>query len=339
MRDVAERSGVSVTTVSHVLNEVPGKRINRETRSRVQRAADELLYRPNQLARGLRTQRSGMIGFLSDQVSTTPYAGRMIVGAQAAAEEAGSLLLLLDSGGDPALAEREVEALRERQVDGIVYATFFHRVVTPPANLANGPVVLLDARSSDGSISSVVPDEVGGSRRAVEVLLAAGHRRVGFVTTDEDIPARDLRFTGYRQALEAYGLPFDPDLVSIGGADAHAGHAAARGLLTAPTPPTALFCFKDLAAMGVYQAANELGVSIPGDLSVVGFDDQQLISESLRPGLTTIALPHEAMGRWAVRTLLEQIAAGSKPLPVTHALLPCPLVSRDSVARPPMGPP
>ena len=131
MRDVAERSGVSVTTVSHVLNEVPGKRVNAETRSRVQRAADELLYRPNQLARGLRTQRSGMIGFLSDQVSTTPYAGRMIVGAQEAAEEAGSLLLLLDSGGDPDREDREVEALRERQVDGIVYATFFHRVVSP----------------------------------------------------------------------------------------------------------------------------------------------------------------------------------------------------------------
>ena len=174
---------------------------------------------------------------------------------------------------------------------------------------------------------------------AVEVLLAAGHRRIGFVTTDEDIPARDLRLTGYRQALEVYGLPFDPALVAVGGADARSGHTAGHRLLAGPARPTAIFCFKDLAAMGVYQAAGELGLSIPGDVSVVGFDDQQLISESLRPGLTTIALPHEEMGRWAVRTLLEQIAAGSQPLPVTHALLPCPLVSRDSVARPPWGPP
>ncbi|HEY5787120.1 MAG TPA: LacI family DNA-binding transcriptional regulator [Microlunatus sp.] len=339
MRDVAERSGVSVTTVSHVLNDVPGKRINPQTRSRVLRAADELLYRPNQLARGLRTQRSGMIGFLSDQVSTTPYAGRMIVGAQAAAEEVGSLLLLLDSGGDPDLEEREVEALRERQVDGIVYATYYHRVVHPPANLADGPVVLLDARSADGSISSVVPDEVGGARSAVEVLLAAGHRRIGFVTTDEEIAARDLRLTGYRQALEVYGLPFDPALVALGGADAQAGFAAAHQLLAPPGRPTAIFCFKDLAAMGVYQAAGELGLSIPEDLSVVGFDDQLLISESLRPGLTTVALPHEEMGRWAVRTLLERIDAPSQPASATHALLPCPVVSRGSVARPATGPP
>lgn len=338
MRDVAERSGVSVTTVSHVLNNVVGKRINEQTRTKVLRAADELLYRPNQLARGLRTQRSGMIGFLSDQVSTTPYAGRMIVGAQAAAEQAGSLLLLLDSGGDPDLEEREVEALRERQVDGIVYATFFHRVVTPPTNLSSGPAVLLDARTSDGSISSVVPDEVGGARSAVEVLLAAGHRRIGFITTWEDIPARDLRLTGYRQALEVYGVPYDPTLVVVGGADARSGFAAGLRLLT-DARPTAIFCFKDLAAMGVYQAADELGLSIPGDLSVVGFDDQKLISESLRPALTTVALPHEEMGRWAVRTLLEQIEAGADSPPGIQALLPCPVVHRASVARPPTEPP
>ena len=145
------------------------------------KAAEELFYSPNRLARGLRTQRTQMIGFLSDRVSTTPFAGQMIVGAQDAAAEAGSLLVLLNSGGDPELEEREVQALQERQVDGIVYALFYHRVVTPPASLRNGPVVLLDARTPDSSMSSVVPDEVGGSRAAVEELLATGHRRIGFV--------------------------------------------------------------------------------------------------------------------------------------------------------------
>src|SRR5689334_9164071 len=164
MKDVAERSGVSITTVSHVLNEVPGKRVNAKTRERVLQVAEELLYRPNPLARGLRTQRSGMIGFLSDRVSTTPYAVRMIVGAQDAAAEAGCLLVLLNSGGDPDLEEREIEALLDRQVDGIVYASFYHRVANPPPNLAQGPAVLLDARSAEGAISSVVPDEVGGAR-------------------------------------------------------------------------------------------------------------------------------------------------------------------------------
>jgi len=333
IKDVAERSGVSITTVSHVLNDVPGKRVNPQTRERVLRVAEELLYRPNQLARGLRTQRSNMIGFLSDRVSTTPHATKMIVGAQDAAAEAGSLLVLLNSGGDPDLEEREIEALLERQVDGIVYALFYHQVATPPANLANGPAVLLDARSPDGLVSSVVPDEIGGARAAVEALLAAGHRQIGYVATNEDIPARMLRLTGFRQALEVYGLEFDPaDVIEVN-PNARGGYDGGRALLTRSNRPTGIFCFKDLAAMGVYQAAGELGLSIPGDLSVVGFDDQELISDSLWPGLTTVALPHFEMGRWAIRTLLGQIEA-PEPVPAVHAVLPCPLVRRGSVAPP-----
>jgi LacI family transcriptional regulator len=334
MKDVAEQSGVSITTVSHVLNQVPGKRVNPKTRMRVLRVAEELLYRPNQLARGLRTQRSGMIGFLSDRVSTTPFAGRMIVGAQDEAEEVGSLLVLLNSGGDPSLEEREVEALRERQVEGIVYALFYHRVVTPPPNLSRGPAVLLDARSVDGDISSVVPDEVGGARTAVESLLAAGHRRIGYVTTHDDVPARHLRLVGFRQALELYGVLFDQALVAVATANALGGYAGARQLLTRADAPTAIFCFNDRMAMGVYQAAAALGLSIPGDVSVVGFDYQELISDSLLPGLTTVALPHYEMGRWAIRTLLEQINASGSPVTPSHALLACPLIRRDSVGPP-----
>jgi LacI family transcriptional regulator len=275
-----------------------------------------------------------MIGFLSDRVSTTPFAGRMIVGAQDAAEEAGSLLVLLNSGGDPGLEEREVEALRERQVDGIVYALFYHRVVTPPPNLSQGPAVLLDARSVDGDISSVVPDEVGGARTAVESLLAAGHRRIGYVTTDDDVPARHLRLAGFRQALEVYGVAFEPTLVVEQSSNARGGYTGAQELLARADPPSAIFCFNDRTAMGVYQAATTLGLSIPGDVSVVGFDDQELISDSLLPGLTTVALPHYEMGRWAIRTLLEQITAGESPVTPNHALLACPLVRRDSVGPP-----
>jgi len=334
IRDVAEHSGVSITTVSHVLNDVPGTRVSSKTRERVLQVVDELRYTPNQLARSLRTQRTRMIGFLSDRVSTTPFAGRMILGAQEAAAEAGSLLVLLNSDGDPDLEEREVRALLERQVDGIVYAAFYHRVVTPPKSLRSGPAVLLDARSADGLISSVVPDEVGGSRIAVEELLAAGHRQIGFVNNRDDIPARSLRLAGFRQALEVYGVPFDGSLVVEQEAAAAGGYAGAIELLSRLARPTGLFCFNDRTAMGVYQAANTLGLSIPGDVSIVGFDDQELISDSLLPGLTTVALPHHEMGRWAVRELLKQIAA-QPPYPVAHALIRCPIVRRGSVAAPP----
>jgi|tagenome__1003787_1003787.scaffolds.fasta_scaffold20877942_2 LacI family transcriptional regulator len=338
LKDVAELSGVSITTASHVLNEVPGKRIKLQTRERVLRAAKELMYRPNELARGLRTKRSGMIGFLSDRISTTPFAGRMIIGAQDAAADAGSLLLLLNTGGmDPELEERGAEALLERQVDGIVYATFYHQVVTPPANLLKVPAVLLDARSVQARVSSVVPDEVGGSRAGVEELLAAGHRRIGFVTTDDDVPARGLRLAGFRQALEVYDVPFDETLVVVQDPQPRGGYLGAMDLLRRDDRPTGIFCFNDRVAVGVYQAARELGLSIPQDLSVVGFDDQELVSDSLWPGLTTAALPHYEMGRWAVRTLLAQIEARPSPATPVHKLMPCPLVRRGSVGPAPFA--
>src|SRR5205823_11835442 len=140
--------------------------------------------------------------FLSDDVSTTPYSGRMIIGAQDAALAAGSLMVLLNSSNDRELEQREIEALLQRQADGVIYATVYHRVVNPPEQLRITPTVLLDASNPYGLFSSVVPDEVGGSRKAVEELLATGHRRVGFTNNQEDIPARRLRLVGYRQALE-----------------------------------------------------------------------------------------------------------------------------------------
>jgi LacI family transcriptional regulator len=234
-------------------------------------------------------------------------------------------------------------------VDGIVYASFYHRIVTPPRSLQGTPVVLLDARTADGSISSVVPDEVGGSRAAVEELLAAGHRHIGFVNNCDDIPARSLRLAGFRQALEVYGVPFDGSLVVERQSNAAGGFSGAIDLLTRATRPTGLFCFNDRMAMGVYQAASTLGLSIPDDVSIVGFDDQELISDSLLPGLTTVALPHHEMGQWAVRDLLKQIDAQSlnaqsfdaqsfdaePPHPVAHALIACPVIRRSSVAARP----
>ncbi len=336
LRDVAQRAGVSVATVSNVLNDVRGNRISPATQIRVREAADALGYRPNRLAQGLRTQRSQTIGFLSDNIATTPYAGRMILGAQDAAAEAGYLLLLLTSGGDAELEDRELQALVDRQVDGIIYASMFHHVVRPPARLAETTAVLLDARTAAGEFSSVVPDEVGGARDAVEELLAHGHRRIGFVNNFEDYPAPTGRLLGYRQALEVYGVPYDPALVVTSSPnDAGSGFNASLPLLARPDRPTAVFCFNDRMAMGAYQAAAELGLRIPDDVSIVGFDDQELIASNLRPGLTTMRLPHYEMGQWAVRTLLGLIQAGDTAPGVTHALLPCPLVRRASVSSPP----
>ncbi|PRH80812.1 LacI family transcriptional regulator [Streptomyces solincola] len=345
IKDVAAAAGVSTATVSQVLNRVEGKRIREETRQRVWRAAEELGYAPNGMARGLRTRRSQTIGFVSDEIATTPHAGRLILGAQEAAAAEGLVLLLVNTGGDDALERRSIDMLLQRQVDGVLYAAMYHRTVELPGALRTTPTVLLDAGSPDPAVPSVVPDEVQGGLAATRELTRHGHRRIGLVVQTEDLPARQGRLRGYRQALAEVGVAYDPELVAaekavpfntVGG-DVEAGYRAARRLLGAKRRPTALFCFNDRMAAGAYRAAAESRLSIPDDLSVIGFDDQELVCESVHPHLSTVRLPHYEMGARAVARLLALVTAPDRPAaPDTDAkeLLPCPLVARASVAPP-----
>ena len=335
IKDVAAAAGVSATTVSHILNEVEGKRINAETRATVLRVARELGYRPNNLARGLRTSRTYTVGFISDEIATTPHAGQIIQGAQDAGAERGLLLLMLNTGGDPELEHKAITLLIQHGVDGILYASMYHRVVQVPDPLRSVPTVLVDASSDDPAVPSVVPDEEQGGLIATRELLAHGHRRIGFVTNADDIPASRGRLAGYRAALAERGIGFDPALVVADRSDAPGGYRAARALLGSGHRPTALFCFNDRMAMGAYRAAAELGLAIPADVSVIGFDNQELISENLHPALSTVALPHYEMGAWAIARLQALIdPTDTTTGPPLQEVLRCPLVSRDSVAPP-----
>jgi LacI family transcriptional regulator len=342
IKDVAAAAGVSTATVSHILNRVEGKRISSETRQRVLQVAEELGYAPNGLARGLRTQRSQTIGFISDEIATTPNAGRIILGAQEAAAAQGMVLLLVNTGGDEEMERRSIEMLLQRQVDGVLYAAMYHRVVRLPKSLRSTPSMLLDASCDDPAIPSVVPDEVQGGYTAVRELIEHGHRRIGMITGTADIPALHGRIEGYRKALAEVDVAFDAALVSSEEAgpavagEVDSGYRAARRLLTADQRPTALFCFNDRMAAGAYRAAAELGLSIPRDLSVVGFDNQELVSEALHPALSTVQLPHYEMGARAVSQLLTLIGTpGRPPGPATKEKLHCPLVARASVTSPP----
>lgn len=330
--DVARLADVSVTAVSLVLNRKTDSGIPSDTQARILAAAAELGYRPNAIARGLRSGRSQTIGFVSDVIATTPFAGAMIVGAQEAAWAAGKLLLLINTGRDPAIEARGFELLHDRQVDGLIYATMFHRVIDPPGALRDGAAVLLDARAADESLPSVVPDEVAAAREATAELIRFGHRRIGYIQFSEPIPAAPERAAGYAQALLAADIPFDPRLVAAGEATAQGGWEAAGTMLDMPDPPSALFCFNDQMAMGAYRAIAERRLRIPHDVSVIGFDDQVLIAPWLVPGLTTMALPHYEMGRWAVERLIGE--PGDTLEPVQHRMA-CRMIRRESVAPPP----
>lgn len=329
MKDVADRAGVSKSTVSLVLS---GKHeaIPVSTRERVLEAAADLGYRRNVLASGLRRQASDTVGVISDLIATTPHAGAMVQGVQDAAWEAGKLLMMVNTGGDAQLEARAIEAMLGRQIEGILYATMYHRVLVPPAAIREVPAVLLDARAPDSGLSSVAPDERAGALAAVRHLAELGHRQIGFLQSSGGVPAAAERLEGYRAALEGFGITYDPALVVHEIDEYEGGAAAATQVLGRPDRPSALFCFNDRMAAGAVLAARRLGLSVPADLSIVGFDNEELVALLVDPPLTTVQLPHYEMGRWAMAHLLG-IIADPGALPEQYRM-PCPLVARASTA-------
>jgi LacI family transcriptional regulator len=334
MKDVARLAGVSQTTVSFVINKNPDVKFPEETKDRVWAAVFELGYRPNIIARGLRSNRTYTIGFISDEIATTPFAVQIIHGTQDRAWEDGYITLMINTGGKAGMKEAALHAMHDRKVDGIIYATMYHREVKAHDMLYELPTVLLDCFVADHSLPSVVPDEVKGGQDATEFLLAKGHRRIGFINNKLPVPAKFGRFEGYKQALSKYQIPFDQNLVfdGIDGVPG-GGYTGVMKLMKQKNPPTAFFCFNDRMAMGAYDALRKLGLAIPDDIAIVGFDNQELIAEDLYPGLTTMALPHYKMGQWAVQYLLELIETPEKwnTSPPKQKILKCPIVVRDSV--------
>ncbi len=330
--DVAAAAGVSVTTVSLVMNNVES-RISDDTRRRVKDAARAVGYAPSSVARGLRTQQTRTVGLISDQIATTPFAGRMLAGAQDAARENGHLVYLVDTGGDEGIESEAIRSLTAQQVDAMIYACMWHRVVDVPDGIP-AQTVFLDCRPAGGGYRSVVPDDRAGGLTAVRELVAAGHRRIAYLDTEDPGPiASRLRHEGYLQALAEVGVTADPALHVRAETSAHGGRAAMERLLDlGEDRPTGVFCFNDRMAAGVYIAAHRRGLDIPRDLSVVGYDDQQLIAAEQDPPLTTVALPHYDMGRWAMEVALGVRAEGDED--AAHQM-ECPVIRRDSVGPPP----
>lgn len=335
IRAVARAAGVSPTTVSHALSGT--RAVRAETRERVLRAAAVLGYTPDRVAQGLRRRRTGVIGLASDRIATTPFAGRIVQGAQEVAREHGLLLIVSDSEGDAELEARQLRALVDQRVDGILLARMSHQVVPRPEGV-DVPVVLVDAVPEVGwRVPAVAPDEAGIAATAVGRLLDAGHRRIAFANTADDAPAGHGRAAGFLAALADAGIDPSSALVVAATSDARGGREAGRVLLDRPPSerPTGVFCFNDQMAMGVAQAAAALGLDIPGDVSLVGVDDLEIVADALEPGLTTVALPHRELGAWGMRVLLGLLDGAAVGADVAApTFLACELVERASVAPP-----
>lgn len=302
--EVAEKAGVSRTTVSHVLS---GNRpVAAPTRDRVERTIDELGFRPNGLARSLRIKRSDTVALIIPDI-TNPYYPVLARGL----DDAMSGRYRTYICNTDAVRERELEFVADvsdRHVDGIVIVAFQIGATDLRHILDLGmPVVSLGGTVEDRRVDVVLTDDEHGAFEATRHLIHRGHGRVGMIRGAEGTDVQ--RFTGYRRALEMKGIPFDPELTAIGDWTRPGGSRAMQALLASPDPPTGIFSANDLMAIGALDAAREAGLSLPEDLALVGYDDIEAAA-LVSPPLTTVVNPAYEAGRAAGRLLADRMTGG-----------------------------
>jgi LacI family transcriptional regulator len=327
MQEVAAEAGVSVSTVSKVINARYG--VAAETFEHVTEVINRMGYEASLVARSLRNQRTNVIGVLVADFE--PFSTEVLKGAADAIRGTGYELVAYSAGGrvdaHVGWERRYLSRVMGTLVDGAV-------LVTPTVTEVqyDGPIVAVDPHTGPSSLPTITADNLQGARMGVDHLLDLGHRRIGMVTGRPDLVSAQLRERGYREAHAAAGIAVDETLLAPGAFEPEPARAAARMLLTLPQPPTAIFAANDLSAMATLEAAGELGIDVPGQLSVVGFDN---IPESALadPPLTTVQQPIRHMGREAISMLIRLIA-GEEDLDEAHLSLDTTLVVRRSTAAP-----
>jgi LacI family transcriptional regulator len=325
IRDVAERAGVSVATVSKVINQRYGVAAN--TYAKVQSVIQELGYEASLVAQSLRNHQTNVIGILVADLE--PFSAELLKGAGDAIRGSGFELVVYSAGGrvgdHVGWERRYLSRLSGTLVDGAV-------LVTPTViDVQYGaPVVAVDPHTGPSGLPTVDSDNFTGARLGVEHLLELGHRRIGLISGRPDLQSAQLREGGYREALAGAGIVVAEDLIEVGEYDPEVSTRAARALLSRPDRPTAIFAANDISAIATIGVARELGLDVPGELSVVGFDN---LPESAlaAPPLTTVNQPIRAMGQHAIEMLIKLIR-GEHP-PTAHLTLSTELVIRQTTAR------
>lgn len=327
LRDVADAAGVHPSTASRALNDETANMVQQETKDRVRRVAAEMGYRVNAMARALKTRRSMSIGMIVPDI-TNPFFPPAVRGAEETLAKAGYSVLLSSSNNDTNRALDQLDAMIEAQVDGLLLAMVQRRdpIVHRLRNRAI-PVVLFNRTMDEDAFSSVVPDDSTGSRMAVNHLYELGHRRLGLVVGPLFTSTGDRRLRAFRAA--ARRLKIEAHVIEAAAFDEMSGYRAGQQLLQQFPHVTGVVAGNDLLAIGVIDAALEVGKRCPRDISVVGFNDMPLASR-LQPPLTTVLVPELELGQVAAECLLRLIADPASP--AEHTLLPVSLVVRGSTA-------
>lgn len=335
MTDVARHAGVSVATVSHVLNDT--RPVLPHTRQAVLDAVEELGYTPNTLARSLVTSRTRSIGLAVSAISN-PYFTEILQGVEAAALEHGYSLLIADPHDDPAHERKVVQLLHERRVEGLIVApsarprellTYLGRHRVPAVFLDR----LVDDPADDGGprFDQVCAESTGPTSRLVEHLAGLGHRRIALVAGLPGLSTTAERITGYRHGLASAGLPYDERILVHGDSRSEGAERATASLLALGSRPTALVTANNAMTIGALRALRAHGLSVPGDIALCCFDDFAW-ADLFSPRLTAVAQPSRDIGARAMRVLLDRLAEPDRPARTER--LPCAFVHRTSCGCP-----
>jgi LacI family transcriptional regulator len=331
VREVARRAGVSPMTVSRVVNGNRG--VRPETRVAVEKVIAALGYVPNSLARGLTSQKTGVLGLMVPDVGN-PFYAPVARSAERVARGAGFYLMYGNSENNLAYEREFIAAMLRQRIEGLLIVPVGDASRIPLLTLErhHTPFVLIDRTVNGLECDVVLGDSVGGARRLVEHLIALGHRRIAMLAEGVSVSTSRDRRRGYHAALEAAGIEIDPQLLVETTVDLPGGYQGMQTLLDLDPRPTAVFAINNLTAVGAIKAIRERGVRVPEDMALVAFDDIEHVA-SLWPFLTVIPQPAETLGAIAAQLLLERIAGRSSEQPRVVILPSDPIVRESCGAR------
>lgn len=327
IKDVAEKAGVSISTVSRALSgNVP---VSPETKAKIFQAVEELNYRPNAVAQGLKNGKSRTIGLVIPNFRSLVFP-IAIQGIAEVADRHGYTLILCNTEEDTAVERQYINNLRRRLIDGLIFTTATAESEHILQLKEEGfPVVLLLRQMEAAPVDAVIADNFQGAYEGAGFLLDRGYRRIGFVNGTLKLDLYRQRFAGFKQALRDRGVSAEEALISHDAAGWEDGYRAMQRLLALPSPPEAVFATSDPKAFGVIKAIRERGLAIPEEIAVLGFDNLET-AQLVSPPLTTIAQPFYEMGKRAGERLVRLMQGEDTALPIVEKL-PVELVVRDSV--------
>lgn len=309
IKDVAEKAGVSIKTVSRVLSSP--ELVSEKTYLKIKEVMNELEYYPSAAAQSLRGQKKGVVCVIAEDLTTSPDSFELIAGIQSECDKHGKLLMIGESGGNQQSFENLVNDFRQQRAQAIIFATKFHKEVKIEKSFNKCPLILVNCYEKTLRHPTILPNDKLGAFELTHKLLSLGHKRIAYLTLFKSMSATVLRTQGFIEAHKIHNVDLEPALIIEAVTNTNKDELAnleqiIEQLINSNNPPSAILCGNDKMAMRAFMLIRRKGLRIPEDITVVGYDDYKLISENLVPNLTTVSLPYFEMGSKAARLAIQE---------------------------------